>query len=44
MTRRTHTIQAPSTTGTSAAFVTDRTARTTGTITPMTIAARRIHG
>ena len=44
MTRRTHTIHAPSTIGTSAMFATDRTASATGTMMPRTIATRRIIG
>ena len=44
MTARTHTIHAPSTTGTSAAFVTDRTARAAGTTTPSTMAPRLMRG
>ena len=44
MTRRTHTIHAPSTIGTSATFATDRTASATGTMMPRTIATRQILG
>ena len=44
MTRRSHTIQAPSTMGTSAALVTESTARTAGTTIPAARPPRLIAG